>query len=793
LSASLVGLSTERRPTRRRFSPGDVLRLLTGILVVAAGLAMALVGRSTAGGLELDVARQVKRLPDRFVDGLLIAIQLLGVMVPLVGFGYLLVRRRFALVVQLIVTGGVAAAVADGLAVQLEDHLLGPELARLAEVRGVFGGSFPSPGFVAGLTALVTFGAPWMTRRWRQASWLAIAIVVLARLTSSVLPFGEVVIALGVGMIVGSAGLLCFGSPNPEPSPDELDQALSAVGIDAPQVVRSHERGVRPAYHVREPDGRTSFVKLRTPEDRDADFLSRLYRAARFRSVGLASPFASLKREVEHEVFLLGMARGAKVRTPVVRAFGTTSSGSAFLVEELVDGRPITDEELARPDQLAAVWAQLGALHRAGIAHLALTTGNILLDHDGAPWLVDFDRAEAAADERQQDRDVADLLVVSALAAGVGPAVGAAIAAMGDAAVAGTLPLLQPLAMAAGVRRRVRREKQLLPDLRRAVQESTGAPEAQLARLERVRPRTIIVIVGSTVAFYSLLPQLGKIGGTAERLRDANYLWLAALLAASLATYVFATVCVLGSVSRALQGLATFRAQVASSFATLLGPGSSGSAALNLRFLERSGISVPEATAAVALNAVSGFIIHAVLLFAFVLWTGRAGAQRFSLPDANLILLALAVLATLVGVALLVRPLRERVLTPALSALRAGLAEVGGVFRSPTRVLALFGGSAALSLAYIAGLAAAVAAFGGDLAFPQVGTAYLAGSAIASLAPTPGGLGAVESALIAGLTGYGLSDGLAVSAVLTFRLATFWLPILPGWILVGWMERHREL
>jgi undecaprenyl-diphosphatase len=167
--------------------------------------------------------------------------------------------------------------------------------------------------------------------------------------------------------------------------------------------------------------------------------------------------------------------------------------------------------------------------------------------------------------------------------------------------------------------------------------------------------------------------------------------------------------------------------------------------------------------------------------------------QRFSLPDANLVLLVLAVLATLVGGALLVRPLRERVLTPAVAALRAGLAEVGGVFRSPTRVLALFGGSAALSLAYIAGLAAAVAAFGGDLAFPQVGTAYLAGSAIASLAPTPGGLGAVESALIAGLTGYGLSDGLAVSAVLTFRLATFWLPILPGWVLMGWMERHREL
>jgi undecaprenyl-diphosphatase len=32
-----------------------------------------------------------------------------------------------------------------------------------------------------------------------------------------------------------------------------------------------------------------------------------------------------------------------------------------------------------------------------------------------------------------------------------------------------------------------------------------------------------------------------------------------------------------------------------------------------------------------------------------------------------------------------------------------------------------------------------------------------------------------------------------VSAVLTFRLATFWLPILPGWFTVGWMERNDEV
>jgi len=56
--------------------------------------------------------------------------------------------------------------------------------------------------------------------------------------------------------------------------------------------------------------------------------------------------------------------------------------------------------------------------------------------------------------------------------------------------------------------------------------------------------------------------------------------------------------------------------------------------------------------------------------------------------------------------------------------------------------------------------------------------AYIGGLAAS---PTPGGLGAIEAATIAGLIGIGISSGAAVSAVLAYRLATYWLPVLPGW------------
>ena len=181
------------------------------------------------------------------------------------------------------------------------------------------------------------------------------------------------------------------------------------------------------------------------------------------------------------------------------------------------------------------------------------------------------------------------------------------------------------------------------------------------------------------------------------------------------------------------------------------------------------------------------------MLLGFFLWTGRSGVGGFSLPEANTVLVVVTAVIAVFGVATLFRPFRRRVLRPVIRSAVDAASGVGQVFRSPSRVFALFGGAAGLTLAYIVALVASVEAFGGSLTFPQIGTAYLAAMAIATFAPTPGGLGAVEAALIAALTGFGLPDGIAVSSTLTFRLATFWLPIPPGWVTFTWMQRNGEL
>jgi uncharacterized protein (TIRG00374 family) len=121
---------------------------------------------------------------------------------------------------------------------------------------------------------------------------------------------------------------------------------------------------------------------------------------------------------------------------------------------------------------------------------------------------------------------------------------------------------------------------------------------------------------------------------------------------------------------------------------------------------------------------------------------------------------------------------RRRLVVPAL---RAGR-ELAGVLRRPGKAAQLLGGSVGVTLAYALTLACCLAAFGAQLPLVSTVAVYLVGAAVASASPTPGGLGALEAALVAGLTAVGAQTGPAVAAVLAFRLLTYWLPVLPGWL-----------
>lgn len=87
-----------------------------------------------------------------------------------------------------------------------------------------------------------------------------------------------------------------------------------------------------------------------------------------------------------------------------------------------------------------------------------------------------------------------------------------------------------------------------------------------------------------------------------------------------------------------------------------------------------------------------------------------------------------------------------------------------------------------MNVALCVALVASVRAFDGGGTWAAISLVYLAGSTLGMAAPTPGGIGAMETVMTAGLVAAGVNAGIALSAVLLYRLLSFWLPTIPGWI-----------
>jgi pimeloyl-ACP methyl ester carboxylesterase/uncharacterized membrane protein YbhN (UPF0104 family) len=94
-------------------------------------------------------------------------------------------------------------------------------------------------------------------------------------------------------------------------------------------------------------------------------------------------------------------------------------------------------------------------------------------------------------------------------------------------------------------------------------------------------------------------------------------------------------------------------------------------------------------------------------------------------------------------------------------------------------------------LADAAVLAVSIRATGATVPWHELLLVYGTGIAAQSLNITPGGLGVTEGSLGLALVATGLGASQALAAVLLYRLASFWLVALAGWLVVFWLRRPQ--
>jgi glycosyltransferase 2 family protein len=146
----------------------------------------------------------------------------------------------------------------------------------------------------------------------------------------------------------------------------------------------------------------------------------------------------------------------------------------------------------------------------------------------------------------------------------------------------------------------------------------------------------------------------------------------------------------------------------------------------------------------------------------------------------------------LLAIVVLVAPLRRFVVRWVRRLGGEAWAAVRGL-RSPRRLAMLFGGNLASEVLFASVLGMFVAALGyhvglGELLLTNISVGLLAG-----LMPVPGGIGVAEGGLTIGLIQAGVPEEAAFAAVLLYRMATFYLPPIWGYVAMRWLERNQHL
>ncbi|MEV0474955.1 lysylphosphatidylglycerol synthase transmembrane domain-containing protein, partial [Streptomyces prunicolor] len=616
----------------------------------------------------------------------------------------------------------------------------------------------------------------------------------------------------------GDGPALPAGAPADRPPIQAVADALADSGIAVARLSElppdEQHLGEGTVYRAVTTAGSRLAVRVLASEDHNRDLFHRLARRTLLRHPADATAQLPLGA-AEHELLMLVFAArtGARVDEPVM-AYPVAGGGALVATVER-DSRALSalpEGELTDP-LLVGVWTSVARLQEHRLGHGELRPEHIRVEPGGESRLSAFARGRLNAPPDMLGADIAELLATTAVRIGPGRATACALAGLGPELLATALPYLQPLALMGPARQAVARYDQararaagekggrrtlraggrpgLLRDLAAEVSTATGATTVPLAQLARFTWRSALGLAGAFLVLHLVLPQLANAPAAVDALRDANWWWVLAVLPITFLSQAFSTCLQLGTIPDRLPFGPTYQVQFASSFLNRITPSNVGGMALNLRYLQKTGIETGAATASVGLQSLAGALSNTVVAAVFFGWAGRGHAGVHpDLSAGRYVLWAVALVLAAGGLLGFTPPGRRFLHDKVWPFLRAAGSTVAGLATEPAKVVVGVVGALGLPLIQVVGLAMSLHALGGGLPFVQVGAAYMAARLIANAAPVPGGLGALEAGLVAGLSTLGVAAGVATSAVLVYRLLTFWLNVPLGALALNVVQRR---
>lgn len=317
----------------------------------------------------------------------------------------------------------------------------------------------------------------------------------------------------------------------------------------------------------------------------------------------------------------------------------------------------------------------------------------------------------------------------------------------------------------------------------------------------KINTSTIFILTGFLIGIYFLLPQVGEIEKTIRILTTAKYQWIILALFLQFLTYFAGALSLIGVVDYKLPFGVTALEQLAGTFLSILTPQGLGKVALDEYYLEGFGIERARAISAVMMSYVANLIVRILLPLILLLTISFLAHSKINLSQINLpnkwqyLLGIVGILISLGVLLILFSPnfLKRKLLVSGTSIIQNIKMITVTIIKKPIKGLQLLGGSLAFIILDSATLLVCLHAFGVNPPFIKVLIVLLESTIISTLSPTPGGAGAVEAFLAIGLTAIGITLTQAIAGILTFRLLSFWLPLLPGYVAYNYFRRKQMI
>ena len=794
-------------PPQRVHDAEDLLRalaaLILGILITLAAVYL----KGIAAGVESDM-RQAGNAMDWLMDVPTSFLQqAVTVTVVLAVIVHLLVNREW---IQAI-TAPLAMFLGFGLVMLTSNLILkagNPTLIASFSSQNAIGSPVLLPDFYAGLAAFLSAAGPRRLRSSVKWGWNALYIVAIIMVAISSNSASGVLVSLILGRIMGMVVRYLAGTQNKGAWGQGVVQAIASIGINAASLERqdpSLDTDGQPLpaldddlieasriYRARDRDGHNYTVSVMDGQLHTMGYLMQLWQWIKLSGVSMRRD-RSVRNSMQHHMAMLAELRDLGLTALHPYGLAESAESSILVLEDDVHLRPLEPGSLDT-DRAKQLMDYLRRANERGFTHRRIRPETLAMDQSGSMVIAGWENGDSASSQANIALDRIQLLTLVATLIGVDQAIQAARASWGVKTLAGLSPFCQMVAIPSQTQALHGWDRQILTDLRkqlRALAPPESVAETGQVTLSRFSLRSFVALALLVVAVAVIVTQF-NLPQVITAVRNANP-WMAGLsfLLGSL-SWVGCAITLgvfIDPAKRDFKGI--FLSQVASSFTSVSMPAGVGPAFVNLQFLRRDGYDNTMATAIMSAVVAVQFATTFCLLIVIGLFTGRNTLSGM-IPTNTLVIVigTVAIVAALIMAIPYTRRLVMERLMPIVASYARHLVEI--LTQPRQLVVAVLGAvlqSAALGMSFWA----ALMAFGCRTNVFETTFVFLLANTLGSAVPTPGGLGAIEAVLFSAFRLAGVPSGVAISATLVFRVATYWLRIPLGALAMRWLGSHNRI